>query len=108
MGYHSSVSGESKINQCWNTGAVTLTGSGYVGGVVGLSNYGSNYREIINCYNTGAVALQAGDNVAAGAGGIAGWVQSTYIYLCYNAGTITGTGSKGTFAIFGGSGNASQ
>ena len=76
--------GSSNINNSYNTGSVS--GSLYVGGLVGENTNGS----ISNSYNTGAVH---GGN--ADVGGLVGWNigSGTTITDCYNTGDVSGTGS---------------
>ena len=100
------------ITNCYNTGAVTQTGtasSGYVGGVAGENTGGT----IENCYNTGKVTGNnsyvggvAGSNSSGGTikdcrntgevsvngnfvGGVVG-INSDTIQNCTNTGTVTG------------------
>ena len=81
------------IENCYNTGIVTVTGdgntSGYTGGVVGY-----NYGTIENCYNTGNVS-------GSYTGGVAGYNYGT-IKNCYNTGTVTVTGDGNTSGYTGG------
>jgi uncharacterized repeat protein (TIGR02543 family) len=61
-----------------------ISGSGYVGGVVGLTNASIN-----NCYNTGCVI---GSDYCVG--GVAGEASSgAYVQNCYNTGSVTDTGA---------------
>ena len=74
------------ITNCYNTGNVT--GSNYVGGIVG---YASSYATITNCYNTGSVTVTgSGDRV----GGIVGYGYPL-ITNCYNTGSVTGSSRVG-------------
>ena len=82
VGYAASAT----ITNCYNTGAVSGTGSS-VGGVVGIIDSGST---IINCFNAGSVS--GGDFRV---GGVVGYAQiSSTITNCYNTGSVSGTGSS--------------
>lgn len=85
-----------------------ITGSGYVGGIVGRADsQGSNITEIRKCINTGAIRNNA--SVLSFTGGIAGWASSyyntDYVYnncklnvdSCMNSGSITGGIGKGAY-----------
>ena len=79
------------IENCYNTGDVSGTGtstdgSGYAGGVCGW-----NTGTIENCYNTGEVSGIYG---FAYAGGVCGFNGGT-IENCYNTGDVSGTSSYG-------------
>ena len=75
------------IENCHNT--VAVSGSGYVGGVVGINLGGT----VENCYNTGTVSSE---NSNADIGGVVGYLaEDKYIKgivkNCYNAGTVNGS-----------------
>lgn len=66
----------------------SVTGSSYVGGVVGWSHYSSS---ITSCYNTGDVTATGSE---AWVGGVVGISESfSSVTSCYNTGDITATGS---------------
>ena len=70
------------LQGCRNTGAVTSTSSGYVGGVLGRAYY----TYIDTCHNTGNVS---GPGYA---GGLIGYVYGySQIYNCSNQGNVTST-----------------
>lgn len=71
------------IENCQNSGTVTGNGED-VGGICGFSN-----QPITNCANTGNIA---GGNVV---GGVCGLMVSSKVTIsnCYNTGTVTGTGT---------------
>lgn len=73
------------IENCQNSGSVTGNGED-VGGICGFSN-----QPITNCANTGAIT--GGSNV----GGVCGLMVSFKVILsnCYSTGTVTGTSNKG-------------
>ena len=74
------------VENCYNTGSVTATGSdGRVGGVVG-----QNFGGVKNCYNTGAVS---GSGLYVG--GVVGDNFGGTVENCYNTGSVTATGSDG-------------
>ena len=75
--------GSGGITNCYSAGNVT--GTGYVGGLVGYNGNGS----ITNCYATGNVA-GTGNRV----GGLAGY-NGSVITNCYATGNVTGTGYVG-------------
>ena len=72
----------SAIRACHNTGSISGTWNGNVGGVVGKAQSAT----IINCYNTGTVS---GDNLI---GGVAG--EASNIIACYNTGIVSGAGNN--------------
>lgn len=74
------------VSHCWNGAAIT--GSGYVGGIVG-----DGATQVMNCYNIGDVA---GNKV----GGIVG-SDPRLIEECYNSGTIEGDESGAAGGIVG-------
>ena len=86
------------IENCYNTGEVSGTGTSsyghvYVGGVCGV-----NDGTIKNCYNTGEVSGTATDYFGdVNAGGVCGWNYYGTIENCYNTGEVSGeaTGSDG-------------
>ena len=73
----------STVSNCYNTG--TVSGSYYVGGVVGYCNTGAT---VSNCHNTGTVS--GSQNV----GGVAGWNGGSMTECC-NAGTVSGSNNVG-------------
>lgn len=96
------------VSNCHNTGKITNTGSGYTGGVVGLSNAKiqncsntadvtatatgkiesvggiageqRNFGEITGCTNSGNVSKPNTTNDSYGTGGIVGWVRYYYAF----------------------------
>ena len=71
------------VENCYNTGSVTATGSdGRVGGVVG-----QNFGGVKNCYNTGAVS---GSGLYVG--GVVGNNEAS-VTNCYNIGNVTSSGN---------------
>ena len=78
------------IENCYNTGDVSGTGTssygyGYAGGVCGW-----NTGTIENCYNTGDVSGTGTSTDGSGyAGGVCGWNTGT-IENCYNTGEVSG------------------
>jgi len=81
------------ITNCYNTGVVS--GSGYVGGIVGFNTTSGG---AINCYNSG--------NVSGSfyIGGIVGNNTAAPITNCYNTGIVDGDDSVGGVAGYGYSG----
>ena len=77
----------STISACYNTGAITSTGSGSNGRAGGILGNVNSSSPVSDCYNTGNIAASSGY-----AGGIRGLLGSTIgqITRCYNAGTVTG------------------
>ncbi len=88
------------IENCWNTGDITMVGYystyGGVGGILGTVDDAS--VRIVNCRNTGAVTAQSTKATAAKAGGIAGYVAnkkgSLQIENCYSIGAVSGNISR--------------
>lgn len=78
---------------CYNAGAVT--GSAFVGGIVG---YGTSPEgnSIYDCYNVGSVELGnvQQDDPAAAAGGIAGQFDLCNVYNCYNTGAVSSSNGR--------------
>jgi hypothetical protein len=99
--------GNLTIKECYNTGNVTISGTG-AGGIVG---YGYGLLNILNCYNTGVIKQTA--NYTTGtiyAGGILGFpganVASKYfktITNCYNIGAVITYNSTGVKEAIAGS-----
>ena len=86
------------MENCYNTGAVTGTGSDifYVGGVAGYIYYSTTAE---NCYNTGTVSGPSGGNVGGVVGGVryAANYPSTMknCYFLQDTGTNTGLSGIG-------------
>ena len=80
------LSCNTKIESCYNTGAIS--GVDYVGGIVGNTN-GAN-SSVINCYNTGSVT--ATNNSTTYVGGIVGLDSygALIVDSCYNTGKVSG------------------
>ena len=81
------------IEQCVNEGLVT--GSNYVGGIVGtMGRSTTTSKAIKDCYNTNSVVASNGN-----AGGIVGYIAfvegDVAVYTSYNVGNVTGS-SVGT------------
>ena len=73
------------VENCYNTGSVTSSGSP-VGGVVGYNDIGGS---VTNCYNTGTVT--GTDDYVGGVGGVVGWnISSGNVTNCYNTGAVSG------------------
>jgi len=110
------------ITDCWNTGAVTGSGSSNVGGVAGRNETGCtvgacynsgpvtgftyvggavgyNYGSVSNCYNTGPVAIIDTANTVGGVVGYNGTAGA--ITNCYNAGPVTGSGGNAVGGVLG-------
>ena len=87
--YVGGVVGEahSDVANCYNTG--DITGSDYVGGVVGFVTH----FDITNCYNTGTVT-----GGAEQVGGVVGYAIYSVVTNCYNTGAVTGVGNVGGVA----------
>ena len=68
------------ISNCYNTANITVTGAGYVGGIVGSGAVNKN------CYNTGNITVT--EVGICGVGGITG-NSYTDIKYCYNTGNIS-------------------
>ena len=86
------------IENCYNTGDVSGTGtstdgSGYAGGVCGW-----NTGTIENCYNTGEVSGIYG---FVSVGGVCGFNGGT-IENCYNTGDVSGTGTSSNGTVYAG------
>ncbi|MDR0551806.1 MAG: hypothetical protein LBG72_07285 [Spirochaetaceae bacterium] len=85
------------ISACYNTGAVSITGTvadSCAGGIAG-----NNEGTISGCYNTGAVTY--GGVAYSSAGGIAGVNSDGIISACYNTGAVTGGDNTYTGGIVG-------
>ena len=74
------------ISNCYSTGSVS--GTDYVGGLVGFMDYGS----ISNCYSTGSVSGSSGYDCA---GGLVGRIWCGSISNCYSTGSVSGTDDVG-------------
>ena len=73
------------VENCYNTGTVTGTGTDdYVGGVGGVVGY--NGGPVENCYNTGKVT---GSAASSNVGGVVGRNDGT-VKNCYNTGAVSG------------------
>ena len=75
----------SSVSGCYNSGAISYTGSGY-GYAGGLVGYDNGKTPISGCYNAGAVTS------GRYAGGIRGYGSSSAgtISYCYDVGAVTG------------------
>ena len=67
-----------------------ITGSGYVGGIVGNMGYFTNSKtQIINCYNKATIKSVGTSNTAVG--GVVAYAQNnSKVTYCYNMGVIDG------------------
>ncbi|GHU57028.1 hypothetical protein FACS189442_5920 [Spirochaetia bacterium] len=81
-------SDEGKIEYCYNEAGVSVSGTDYVGGVVGNMEEG----DIFACYNKAGVTGR--DNV----GGVAGQLRTGTIIACYNNAVVNGTANVGGVA----------
>lgn len=85
------------VENCENTGKVTVGGKGLIGGIVGRANGGST---VSNCRNSGDISANKEGNSITG-----GIVGENYgaIFRCYNTGAVTGavTGDGATGGIAG-------
>ena len=89
------------VSECYNTGAITSTyPSNSTLWVAGLIGYGNGSVVTTDSYNTGAVTTTNGTNVAGLVGGAR--YNSTTITNCYNAGTVTNTKGSEASPVFGG------
>ena len=81
------------IENCWNTGDITMTGCDTmrygVGGIVGLMD--NNTVTVSSCYNTGTIAFESDAAKAIGAAGIVGYGKNGTLTIenCYNTGNIS-------------------
>lgn len=83
----SQMDSSTKIDSCFNVGAISGNGGTGIGGIVGGSATG--FTTIIsNCYNRGTVG---GTSAKNGVGGIVGILDNGGISYCYNAGVISVT-----------------
>ena len=87
------------VKNCYNIG--TVSGSNYVGGVVGWNDSGANVE---NCYNTGAVS--GGNYVGGVVGYNSGFGSSAFVENCYFL--QTADVNVGRPGIGGGSGTSSN
>ena len=84
------------IENCYNTGDVSGTGTSSYGYVYAGGVCGWNYGTIENCYNTGDVSGTGTSSYGyVYAGGVCGWNTGT-IQNCYNTGEVNGA-STSTF-----------
>ena len=76
------------VENCYNTDSITVTGSG--GRVGGV--VGDNGGNVENCYNTGTVNVSGNSSAV---GGVVGCNQGGSVQNCYNTGgvNVTGTGN---------------
>lgn len=92
--------GNTKIEECYNTGKISGTATGaplYIGGIVGLAS--DNSIVIENCYNMADIVGNTG-YVDVNIGGIAGdlsCLTKSSIKNCYNIGQVLGTNGKWKF-----------
>lgn len=77
------------VESCTNTGNASVSGSSYVGGVAGR-----NDGTVRNCYNTASVS---GDSTI---GGVVGYNGDT-VTNCYNTGEVSGSDSGGSDMVGG-------
>ncbi len=92
------------IENCYNTGDVSGTGTSsygdvYAGGVCGLNYHGT----IQNCYNTGDVSGTGTSSYGdVYAGGVCGLNYHGTIQNCYNTGDVSGTGTSSYGYVYAG------
>ena len=72
------------------SGTVSVSGSSYIGGVVGRNNGGT----IENCHNTATVS-ESGSGNDIRIGGVVGWNDKGTVKNCSNTGKVSGEGSVG-------------
>ena len=84
------------IENCYNTGDVSGTGTSSYGYVYAGGVCGWNTGTIENCYNTGDVSGTGTSSYGSGyAGGVCGFNDGT-IENCYNTGDVSGTSTDGS------------
>lgn len=83
-----------KIENCVNSGDVSIAAVKYVGGMIGYCQMSGNTStvQISRCYNSGNITAPADKDTGALAGGIGGRVKGGLIEYCGNSGTISGGG----------------
>ena len=88
------------IENCYNTGDVSGTGTSSYGYVYAGGMCGWNYGTIENCYNTGDVSGTSSYGYVY-AGGVCSWNYGT-IENCYNTGDVSGTGTSSYGYVYAG------
>ena len=83
-----------KIENCVNSGDVSISAVKYVGGMIGYCQMSGNTSkvQISRCYNSGDINAPTDKDTGALAGGIGGRVKGGLIEYCGNSGTISGGG----------------
>ncbi len=83
-----------KIENCVNSGDVSIAAVKYVGGMIGYCQMSGNTSkvQISRCYNSGDINAPTDKDTGALAGGIGGRVKGGLIEYCGNSGTISGGG----------------
>ena len=90
------------IQNCYNTGEVSGTGTSSYGHVYAGGVCGWNTGTIENCYNTGDVSGTGTSSYGyVYAGGVCGWNTGT-IENCYNTGEVSGTGTSSYGYVYAG------
>ncbi len=90
------------IENCYNTGDVSGTGTSSYGYVYAGGVCGFNDGTIENCYNTGDVSgTGTSSNASVYAGGVCGLNDGT-IENCYNTGDVSGTGTSSYGYVYAG------
>ncbi len=88
FGYMSGTN--SAVRNLTVSGTVSVSGSSYIGGVVGRNNGGT----IENCHNTATVS-ESGSGNDIRIGGVVGWNDKGTVKNCSNTGKVSGEGSVG-------------
>ena len=70
--------------------SATVKGMGDVGGVAGQTNAGAT---LTACYATGNVTIELGHRDRVYVGGLVGWNAGSSVLACYATGNVTSTGS---------------
>ncbi|MBE6706966.1 MAG: hypothetical protein E7577_04915 [Ruminococcaceae bacterium] len=83
-----------KIENCVNSGDVSIAAVKYVGGMIGYCQMSGNTSkvQISRCYNSGDINAPTDKDTGALAGGIGGRVKGGLIEYCGNSGAISGGG----------------
>jgi len=71
--------------------SATVKGMGDVGGVAGQTNAGAT---LTACYATGNVTIELGHRDRVYVGGLVGWNAGSSVLACYATGNVTSTGSS--------------
>ena len=79
--------------------SATVKGMGDVGGVAGQTNADAT---LTACYATGNVTIELGHRDRVYVGGLVGWNAGSSVLACYATGNVTSTGSSTGNVYFGG------